>query len=312
MRKLLLLITLVALARGVEVDPQVKLFPFIKYEPVWQGTPAAVKEAAVPAVLVVFGKDESPRVVAAAGKVAFYLGQWAEAAGINPKLVKEGRFPRLLVPEDELPNDDRPLIVVGTRNGLTEKAGLNFSGPALKVMKLNGRQVLFVGGRNDEEVVKAASVLADRIIAFKAGAYTTFFSWVKLRGYLEYGNFTAALDLIKDPRGLSACGRNMSLAAPMIAKFPPEVKKVLKRRNAIMYKLLPQAVKEKDRPGAIELWYEATKTCFACHHGKGIPQVRKFTPLSTIHSRHQRIAASFGLKCADCHKGETAYRGYER
>jgi len=178
--------------------------------------------------------------------------------------------------------------------------GVKFRGPTLKVVELKGRKILIVGGRNTTEVKVAARFLANRIIGFKAGAYRTFFSFVKLRGMIEKGEFTSALDLIRDPAGLSACGKNMSLAAPMMLRFPPEVKKIVKKRNRILYRDLPQAL------GMV--------TCYQCHQGLGVERLRKFTPNPEIHSKHQRIARRFGLvrngDCTACHRGRTEIRGY--
>ncbi|NPB08393.1 MAG: cellulose biosynthesis cyclic di-GMP-binding regulatory protein BcsB [Aquificae bacterium] len=316
MRKTLLALALTfgfGLSAPVEMDfKEVKKFPYIKYVTAWKGTPAETKDVAVPNVYIVYGEKESEEVVAAAGKIAFYLGQWTDGIGLSPALVKKGRIPRLLIKDTELDRyKDRHLIVVGVNNKLVRELGLKFDKPALRVVEREGRKILVVGGRNEKEVLTAARFLADRVISFKAGAYATFFSWVRIRGMIEHGNFAAALDVLTDSRGLHACGRNMSLAAPMMAKFKPEVKKVVKKRNRIMYRELPEALKEKNREKALKLWREAMITCFQCHHGIGIPRVRKFEPLAEIHSKHQRIAKRYGLDCKACHYGVTEYRGYE-
>jgi len=297
----------------LEMDfKEVKKFPFIKYVTAWKGTPAETKDVAIPNVYIVYGEEESEEVIAVAGKIAFYLGQWTDGIGLSPVLVKKGNIPRLLIKESELEKyKDKHLIVVGVNNKLVKELGLKFKKPALKVVEREGRKILVVGGRNEKEVLRAARFLADRIISFKAGAYATFFSWVRIKGMIEHDNFEAALDILTDSRGLHACGRNMSLAAPMMAKFKPEVKKVVKKRNRIMYGELPKALKEKDKEKALKLWREATITCFQCHHGIGIPRVRKFEPLADIHSKHQRIAKRYGLNCKACHYGVTEYRGYE-
>jgi len=159
-------------------------------------------------------------------------------------------------------------------------------------------------------VVKAGRFLASKVIGFKAGAYRTFFSFVKLRGLIEKGNYDAAISLIEDPSGLSACGKNMSLAAPMMLRFPPEVKRIVKKRNSIMYTKLVEVLKEGKGEEAKRLWREAMKTCYMCHQGLGIERLRRFIPNPEIHSRHQRIARSFGLNCTACHRGATEIRGY--
>ncbi len=297
----------------------VKKFPFITYKEAWTGTPAQVKEIAVPNVVVVYGKDEDPDIVAKAGSIAFYLGQWSQGIGLTPKAVKSGRIPKVLVSDTELKGvKGKNLIVVGMNNALVKELGVTFDKPTLKVLDYKGRKVLIVGGKNKEQVLKSADFLAERVISFKAGAYRTFFSFVKLRGLIEKGQFIAAVKLIENPEGLSACGRNMSLAAPMMAKFKPEVKKVVKKRNGIMYKKLKEALLEGDKEKAVALWREAMFTCYQCHQGIKIPKLRKFKPLELIHSKHQRIAADFGLvketkagkDCSACHTGRTNYQGY--
>ncbi|WP_459774534.1 cellulose biosynthesis cyclic di-GMP-binding regulatory protein BcsB [Aquifex pyrophilus] len=291
---------------------EVKKFPYIKYTTAWKGTPAETKDVAVPNVYIVVGKEEGKEILSSAVKIAFYLGQWTDGIGLNPSLVKAGRIPKILINDDEIEKfKDRHLIVVGTNNKIVKALGVKFDGPSLKVFERDGRKILVVGGRNTKEIVKAARFLADRVLAFKAGAYATFFSWVKVRGMIEHREFVSALDTLRDSRGVHACGRNMSLAAPMMAKFPPEVKKVVKKRNKIMYVELPKALEEKDKEKAKKLWREAMITCFQCHQGIGIPRLRKFEPLADIHSKHQRIAERYGLSCKDCHYGITEYRGYE-
>ena len=297
----------------VNIDfKEVKKFPYIKYIEAWKGTPAQAKDVAVPNVYIVYGEQESRKVISAAGKIAFYIGQWTDGIGLSPVLVKKGRIPKLIITDKELPKyRDKNLIVVGMNNDVVRKLTLRFEGPTLKVITQGGRKILIVGGRNEKEVLEAANFLADRILSFKVGAYSTFFSWVRVRGMIEHGNFAAAFDILEDSRGVKACGRNMSLAAPMMAKFPPEVKKVIQKRNRIMYKELPLALKEKNKEKALKLWREAMITCFQCHHGIGIPKLRKFEPLADIHSKHQRIAKRYGLTCKSCHYGITEYRGYE-
>ncbi len=315
MKKIISFLALSSLLFGAQVQmdfKEVKKFPYIEYVTAWQGTPAEAKDVAVPNVYIVYGEKESHKVVSAAGKIAFYLGQWTDDIGLNPKLVKQGKIPKLLITDKELPRyRDRHLIVVGVNNRVVKELGLTFNAPSLKVVEKDGRKILIVGGGNEKEVLKAASFLADRIISFKAGAYSTFFSWIRIRGMIEHGNFTAALDILEDSKGIKACGRNMSLAAPMIANFPPEVKKIVKKRNKIMYKELPVALKEKNKERALKLWRDATVTCFQCHHGVGVPKLRKFEPPADIHSKHQRIAERYGLSCKSCHYGITEYKGYE-
>jgi len=296
----------------------VKRFPFITYKKAWTGTPAESPEVTVPNVVIAYGSKESKAVVAAASNIAYYLGQWTDDMGITPRLVRKGRLPSIVMPLKRALRTKKHIILVGTNNSIVRSLGLRFVKPTLKVVQWKGRKVLIVGGKNAKQVVKAASFLAHRVIGFKAGAYKTFFSFVKLRGLIEYENYTAALTLIKEPSGLSACGKNMSLAAPMMLKFPQEVKRVVKKRNRIMYVELVQALKGRDKEKAVRLWKEAMFTCYQCHQGLGIKRLRKFVPNPEIHSKHQRIAMEFGLikkvngefNCTACHSGRTEQRGY--
>ena len=316
---LLLLTVGVLLARPIMDTPaEVKRFPFVTYKKVWTGTPAEVEEAAVPDVVITYGVREKRAVVESAAQIAYFLGQWTDDMGITPRMIRKGYTPSIVMPLPRALKTKKNLILLGTNNRIVRELGLRFKGPTLKVVEWKDRKVLIVGGRDTKEVLKASSFLANRIVAFKAGAYRTFFSFVKLRGMIERGNFAAALQLIKDPQGLSACGKNMSIAAPMVARFPPEVKKVVKKRNRILYSELVRTLKAGDRDGAVRLWKEAMFTCYQCHQGLGIRRLRRFIPNPQIHSRHQRIAMEFGLikrtpkgfDCSACHAGRTEVRGY--
>ena len=297
---------------------EVKRFPFVTYTKAWTGTPAEVSEVTVPNVVIAYGKSESRAVLSAASNIAYYLGQWTEDMGLTPRAVRKGRLPTIVMPLNRALKTNKHIILVGTNNSIVKNLGLKFSKPTLKVVQWKGRKVLIVGGRNTRQVVKAANFLAHRVVGFKAGAYKTFFSFVKLRGLIEHENYIAGVHLIKEASGLSACGKNMSLAAPMMLKFPQEVKKVVKKRNRIMYVELVQALKDKDKEKAVKLWKEAMFTCYQCHQGLGIKRLRKFIPNPEIHSRHQRIAMDFGLvrkangefNCTACHSGRTEQRGY--
>ncbi len=313
---LLLLSVLVGLSFSKPIiDPQLsdKTFPYIKYEDVWRGTPAASGDVAVPNAVIVVGEKEEPSVISFAGMIAFYLGNWVEDAGIHVSTYKERKFPKFIFTDKEKLPEDINLIVVGSNNGIVKKYKITFEGPTIKVIKDKSRYIMFVGGRNAQETKAAINYLANIRLSFKAGAYATFFSFVKLRGLIENGQLKAALDLIRNPRGIAACGRNMSIALGMgvTRKWSEKMKSIVKRRNMIMYKKIPEALENGDKQKAISLWEEAMKTCYMCHQGIGIPRVRKFVPPETIHSRHQRIAQSFGLSCSSCHKEFTKIRGYK-
>ncbi len=317
--KLLAMMGLVGVAVAqplVKPDFADKLFPYITYSSVWSGTPASLTDVAVPNVLIVYGEKEDPRVVAQAGKIAYYLGQWTEDIGFGVEEVKASKIPPLLVSDKQLKGMNyKNIIVVGTNNRVVKDLRLSFDRPTIQVIEKDGKNIMVVGGKNVEDVIKASKYLSDVELNSKAGAYKTFFSFVALRGYIEKGEFDAAYRLVKSPTGLSACGKKMSLAAPIVANWSEDVKNVVKTRNAILYSELPKALQERDKEKAIQLWQKAMFTCYQCHQGIGIPQMRKFKPLEEIHSKHQRIAESFGLlsqnSCAACHRGETQIRGYK-
>ncbi len=304
------------------IDPPLtdRLFPYVKYGEVWTGTPAQVKDATIPNTLVVYGSKEDPDVVALAGRIAYYLGQWTEDMGFTAEDVRQSRMPELLVSDQKLKSlSYQNLIVVGTNNELVKELGLSFEKPTIKLVQKEGKNILVVGGANKEQVLQAGRYLADVRLNFKAGAYKTFFSFVTLRGYIERGEFDSALRLVKSPVGLSACGKNMALAGPMVAQWGDDLKAVVRHRNNILYNELPKALEARDKEKAVSLWKEAMFTCYQCHQGINVPQVRKFKPVESIHAKHQQIAESFGLvkvvgtekSCIACHSGPTNIRGYK-
>ncbi len=315
-----LILSVVAFSKDIVLDTfeEIKRFPFVTYKKVWTGTPAQAEDVTVPNVYIVIDKNESKEVFLNALQVAYFLGQWTEDMGITPKMIKEGKHPLIFSNLERALNSDKHIILIGINNELVKELGLKFEKPTLKVISYKGKEVLIVGGKDDRDVIKATRFLANRIISFKAGAYKTFFSFVELRGMIENEDFVSAINLIKDSSGLSACGKNMSLAAHMMAKFPPEVKKIVKKRNKIMYVELVKALEEKNKERARKLWKEAMFTCYQCHQGIGIKRIRKFVPNGEIHSKHQRIAMRYGLvkitdkgfDCSACHTGRTQIRGY--
>lgn len=304
------------------IDPPFadRLFPYVKYGEVWTGTPAVVRDAIVPNTLVVYGVREDPEVVALAGRIAFYLGQWAEDVGFTAEDVRQSRMPDLLVSDQRLKSISyQNIIVVGTNNDVVRDLGANFDRPTIKLEQRDGKNILIVGGANKEQILQAGRYLADTRINFKAGAYRTFFSFVTLRGHIEKGEFESALRLVKSPMGLSACGKNMALAGPMVAQWSDDLKALVRHRNNLMYNELPKALEARDKERAVNLWKEAMVTCYQCHQGINVPQVRRFKPVESIHEKHQQIAESFGLvmvlgnqkSCIACHAGTTNIRGYK-
>ena len=301
----------------VQVTPPFsdRLLPYITYKEAWRGTPARKDDVAVPNILIVYGENEHSDVVAEAGKIGFYLGNWVEDIGFSVEHVKNRSMPSLLVNEKLIPElAPRNVIVVGKNNGLIKKYEIKFEQPSVIYKEAEGRKLLFVGGNTKAGTIKAIRYMADVRLNFKSGAYKTFFNFVKLRGYIEKENRVAALETIESPIGLSACGRNMALAASAMTKAPQRVKRHVKYRNEILYRRLPKAVKEENKTVAANLWHEAMKTCYACHQSAGdIPRLRKFNPPESIHSKHHRVAAKFefGNGCDTCHFEETRITGYD-
>ncbi len=322
MKKLLVLgVVSISLAQPV-IDPPLadRLFPYVTYGEVWTGTPAVIKDAVIPNTLVVYGSKEDPDIVALAGRIAYYLGQWTEDIGFNAEDVRQSRMPELLVSDQRLSGlNYQNLIVVGINNDIVKDLGLSFEKPTIRVVQKDGKNILIVGGATKEQIMQAGRYLADIRLNFKAGAYKTFFSFVALRGYIERGEFDAGLRLVRSPMGLSACGKNMALAGPMVAQWGDDLKAVVRHRNNILYNQLPKALEAKDKEGAVNLWKEAMFTCYQCHQGINVPQVRRFKPVESIHAKHQQIAESFGLvkvigtekSCIACHAGPTNIRGYK-
>ncbi|MCS7307150.1 MAG: cellulose biosynthesis cyclic di-GMP-binding regulatory protein BcsB [Aquificaceae bacterium] len=304
------------------IDPPLsdRLFPYVKYGEVWTGTPAVVRDATVPNTLVVYGLKEDPEVVALAGRIAYYLGQWTEDIGFTAEDVRQSRMPELLISDQRVKSlDYQNLIVVGTNNDLVKELGLSFDKPTIKLVQRDGKQILVVGGANKEQVMQAGRYLADVRINFKAGAYRTFFAFVALRGFIEKGEFESALRLVRSPMGLSACGKNMAIAGPMVAQWSDDLRAVVRHRNNVLYNELPKALEAKDKEKAVNLWKDAMLTCYQCHQGINVPQVRRFKPVENIHMKHQLIAEGFGLvkvmgnekSCIACHAGQTTVRGYK-
>ena len=317
----LLMLSGVAFAQMPKIDPPFadRAFPYVRYGDVWSGTPATLKDVAVPNTIIVYGKNEDPSVVATAGRIAYYLGQWTEDIGFGAEEVKQSKMPELLVDDQRIKDISyQNVIVVGVNNEIVRALGLKFDAPTIKVVQVDGKNFLIVGGKDNEEVIKAGRYLSDVRLNFKAGAYKTFFSFVALRGMIEKGEFDSALRLVKSPYGLSACGKNMALAGPMVAQWGDDIKEVIKKRNNALYNELPKALEEGNKEKAIELWKSAMYTCYQCHQGIGIQKVRTFKPVESMHEKHQRIAQAYGLvqvvgnqkSCIACHAGTTQQRGY--
>jgi hypothetical protein len=301
---------------AVTVDPAFcdRVFPYVRFQGVWQDTPAARSDVMVPNVILVYGQ-ESREVVAAAARIAFYLGNWTEDIGFDGRDFQNARMPEILVSEKRMPQTtSTAIIVIGKNNQWVRKFSVKFEGPSVIGREHGGKDLLYVGGRTEGETLSAIRYLADHRLNFKSGAYKTYFNFIRVRGYLEEENWAAARTAIHSPGGLSACGRNMAVAGPSLANAPQVIREHIRHRNALLYKELPKAVEEADREKARSAWTEAMTTCYGCHQGMGqIPRLRKYRPPEAVHSKHHRIAREFPSlsRCSACHEGPTEIRGYE-
>lgn len=286
-------------------------FPFVEEGPAFTGTPLAVRHARLPGVTIVTGKPEGPQASQVAN-LALMLGQWTEAPSSHPLVRAAG----------ELTDADlaqRHLIVLGQRNPLLERIEGKFPrdlgerGPALWVVEdafAHGKHVMILAGRSPAEVAQAVDYLANERLFFKAGAYDGFLAFVRLRGYLERANFEAAGDLLEDPRQLRGCAKPVEWMAPKMPALPPEARSLAQRRNQLVFGGIKEAISKKDAPLAIARWQETMQTCYACHQGRGGPQLRKYKPLEYPHRKHQEIATNANLSCTTCHQGVTEVVGY--
>ena len=301
----------------VKVSPPFsdRLFPYITYDEVWERTPVKREDVAVPNVFIIYGHGEDRDIIAEAGRLSFYLGNWVEDIGFHTEDFVNKRMPRILATDNEMANLSLSnFIVIGANNRLIPAYSIKFVGPSVMYRNIDGKKYLFVGGKTRKETLDAIRYMADVRLNFKSGAYKTFFNFVKLKGYLESKNWDAALETIESPVGLSACGKNMAISAPSMMKAPEKVRDHIAHRNDILYTQLPGAVRGEDRDKAANIWHEAMTTCYGCHQGLGnIPKLRKFKPLKSIHAKHQRIAARFSSLggCEACHMEETRVRGYD-
>lgn len=291
----------------VTVDPPFadRLFPYVRQGDAWAGTPAHRPDVTLPAVSIIVDRNAAPEILAEAAALAFQLGLRVEEGDREGDLV--------VFSDAWTPGEGKRAVVIG--NGLLPReAGVAFEGPSILRRSVRGADLLFVGGGSDAGTAVALRYLARTRLPFQTGAYGTFFHFVILRAYLEEGNWTAADEVIASPAGIAACGRNLQIAAPMMASFPEESKEIVRRRNRVLYGELPGAVAAKDAGRSIALWKEAMETCYACHQGAGgAPVLRRFAPLESNHAPHRRIAERLlpGRGCEFCHEGKTEVRGYE-
>jgi hypothetical protein len=312
---LALLAPTVMAASGPSIGPTPtsdRRFPFVVEGPAFTGTPLAVKQARLPGATIVIGADVGGAGVAPAAQLAMMVGQWSEAPAAGPIVRQMGE----MTPADLAAGH---LIVLGQRNPLVERLGkkvpadLGKQGPALWVVEdafAPGKHVMIAAGRDASEIGQAVDFLANERLFFKAGAYDGFLAFVRLRTYLEKGNLAASADLLDDPRQLRGCAKPVMVMGPKLAAMPPEVGKLAQKRNQLVFGGIREAIAKDDKPLAIARWQETMETCYACHQGRGGPQVRKYAPLEFPHRQHQAIAERAGMSCTACHQGVTESVGY--
>ena len=297
---------ILAIISQINIEPKFadRLFPYIKYGEAYRGTPFHSYKVAIPNVKILVSPDESPYIVLSTYKIAYFLGQWTKDFGSSGKQYMEKRFPNLVI-FDRNTDYDGNLIVIGTKNNLFRKfIKKNASKPTIKVVKEGDRQIMFIYGPEDG-ILKAVDYISFVRLNFKVGAYEGFFNFVRLRGMIEKGYYDAALELIESPDYIKRCFKNLVIAGPMMKKMPEDFVKMAKKRNNLIFKELPPALKQGDKEKAIAIWEEAMTTCYYCHQEK---KYRKYNPLPSIHLHHNDIALYYFNNCTVCHKGYTSIR----
>jgi hypothetical protein len=301
-------------ATGLQIGPTPtsdRRFPFVEEGPAFTGTPLAVRNARLPGVTIVTGTPDAPQAASTAA-LALMLGQWTEAPSAHPLVRQAGEMT-----DAELAQ--RHLIILGQGNPLVGRLGnkvprdLGQAGPALWVVEnafVPGKHVMVAAGRDAAEISQAVDYLANERLFFKAGAYDGFLAFVRLRGYLEKDNLAAAADLLDDPRQLRGCAKPVEKMGPKMAAMPPAARALAQKRNQLVFGGIREAIAKDDSKLAVSRWQETMQTCYACHQGRGGPQVRKYQPLEYPHRKHQEIATAAGLSCTTCHRGATEVVGY--
>lgn len=319
---LLTTIAQAAVSPAVQIGPTPladRRFPYVQEGVAFEGTFLRNAQTRLSAPVLSYPAGEA-EWAARLGDVAFALGQLSEA----PAEAGPGRpehFRPLVVADSQLSPATlraQPVIWAGPRDRLPAAlraklhAEVLAAGPAVWVVPggLHPAQpTMVLTGPNRAAVEQAIGYLAHEGLYRKSGAYDGLFSFVRLRGYLEHENYLAAIQLLDDPRGVAGCAKPVDLARRK-PPMPPAAQAMAARRNELVFKELRAALQAQDKAAAVTTWKAAMGTCFACHQGAGIPQVRKFKPLEYPHRAHQAIAAKAGLTCAACHEGPTAIRGY--
>lgn len=312
-------------APGVTVGPlphSDRLFPYLEPGPAFAGTPLAVAEARLPGAVIVVSATDGAKLAAPAGAIAFMLGQMAQTPAVGRQEITSRRFAPLVASDQDLApalKAGRHLILLAVKSPLIDElrprlpAGFGSDGPALHVVENSfapGKHVMILSGRSVDDVLAAADYLAYDRLLHRSGAYDGLFSFVRLRAYLEQGNFQAAKDSLADPLQLRGCAKPVVAMLPRMAQLPAGGPELAAKRNSLVFKDIRAAIARADQPQAIGYWKQAMETCYACHAGRGGPQVVKFKRNSYPHRLHQTLASDAGMECASCHQGPTEAVGY--
>lgn len=293
-----------------------RLFPPIKIGTAWKGSPMSKDDVLLPGVVIVTPVKETAGLALHLAELGMALGHFADDPGFYLDSAKEVHLPSYFAKIESMNElatiGSDHVIFIGTNQTAREYFGVDIKGPSIRLIQKLNKNILLLAAPDIIQLKEVISYYARRLY-FRASAYQTFFSFVHLRYLLESENFEAAQMLIASVRGISACGRNILMAQPMIASFSVEAKDVVKKRNAILYQKLPQVIQAKNKEQCAKLWKEAMETCYACHQGtESMAPLRKFTVHEIPHSFHQRIGQFYAvsLECQDCHSNKTEIRGY--
>lgn len=297
---------------GIKLFPpaKVKSFPFVSEKEIWKGIPFPAKSGLSPNVTIVVNRNSDPMILKELSVLTYFLGDFSTDPGLNGG-ERPIHFIKFSDEISESPQNN--LIIIGSDNLLLSNQEQKYTMAGIHYDIIRGKPALILSASDNKEMVSLIRFLGQRIIGFKATAYKTFFAFTKIRALLEHKEFNAALELVGDPLGLSACGRNMVLMKPQMPTFPDTLKKLIKTRNKLLYAELPKAIRQKNQQKSKEIWQSIMELCYTCHQGTDhFPKVRAFNPNADVHSTHQNIIEIYNLKdgCNTCHFEKTSIKGY--
>jgi hypothetical protein len=277
------------------------------------GTPLQI-EALTPHALFVIGAGEQPSLYLQAATMAYMLGQWTQEPGTSLEKIKTNQnLGPVLLDKQLTPAKiaHHNLVIIGKNNNIYPRIAARLTGKGSFIEVLYdalapARDIMFVSD------AKAAFYLANKRLYFKSGAYKGFFSFAKARALIEKGEFAEALNSLDNPEAIRGCGKPVILAIGHKEKLPPELLRVAKARNQLVFQELRASLMAKDKTQAIAVWQAAMGKCYGCHQGRGgVTQFRKFKPNQQEHGYHTVVATQFGMTCENCHRGLTQMVGYE-